>query len=407
MKRALLSIFVGIISLFLLASCNFNPTSKKNIYVVFRYDDYSAISPTETELKILGVFQKDKRQITFGVIPEVVTDDEQISSLEETLPLPALKQGILRSGIETGTLDVGLHGYSHQSFNAKSPSEFMGLSYENQLWRIQTGKREIETITHKPMSVFIPPWNTYDFKTIKALENTGFTTLSADRYQVVNKDSALKFLPSTCTLSQLRNAIYLARISADLNPVIVVLLHSYDFKENNKNQRGMTYQQFSDLIDWVSSQRDINILSVDQASDKIKDLSARRLWFSEQFSVINDFLPSFFRDRTFSPIYQQYNVSIFTYMKIWLFYGITLILGTFLFFLIGYSIQLISFRALKNTTIGSIFFSSIAIFLILHGHKLRWVGVFSIVLFFTFSLGLIVSLLYFDKRKTAIGLEKQ
>lgn len=67
-----------------------------------------------------------------------------------------------------------------------------------------------------------------------------------------------------------------SRTSFDPQPVIVVLFHEYDFQEIDETRGRITYQEFYELLNWLSSQRDVRLLSISQAAQGINDLSAKR-----------------------------------------------------------------------------------------------------------------------------------
>ena len=66
-QNILAVIFVMWCTLFL--GCNKPPADERHINVIFRFDDYSALSSTDLELKIIDIFRKNKASVTFGVIP--------------------------------------------------------------------------------------------------------------------------------------------------------------------------------------------------------------------------------------------------------------------------------------------------------------------------------------------------
>jgi hypothetical protein len=88
--------------------------------------------------------------------------------------------------------------------------------------------------------------------------------------------SKLNFLPYSCNLFNLRDAIQASRTSSVTQPVIVVLFHEYDFKEIDEKRGRITYQEFYELLNWLKSQRHVRLLSVNEATEGIHDLSAKR-----------------------------------------------------------------------------------------------------------------------------------
>ncbi len=270
----------------LVPGCTLQGAGSKQVYVVFRYDDYSARSPTDLELRLIDTFRIHKAAITFAVIPFVCGGDLHDPSPQGFIPLSPLKADILRTAARDGVVEVALHGYSHQTTNANVMSEFAGLTYSAQVDRLVKGKAFLEAEAGLRVATFVPPWNSYDLSTLRALEDLGFQTISAAPGGRAVRSSALRFLPTTCDLVHLKDAVQVAQRSSALQPLVVVLFHSYDFREYDEGSGIITYQEFSDLLEWLGSKQDINLLSIGQATQLISDLSARRyLWNNSVFSA--------------------------------------------------------------------------------------------------------------------------
>jgi hypothetical protein len=268
-------------------------SAEKQIYVVFRYDDYSANSITGAELKIIDAFRNSKAAVTFGVIPFKVAGDVHDPSPQDLLPLDSVKGEILKTGYEEGILDISMHGYAHQSNGTEPLSEFANLAYKDQVGLLLRGREFLQNMTGARVTTFIPPWNTYDKNTLSALEETGFSTISAAKKGMVDKGSNLNFLPFSCTLTGLQDAIRAARKSSDNQPLMVVLIHDYDFLDFNPEKGEVSIQDFTNLIDWVSAQEDVRIISFSQAIEIIKDLGAdralraKRIYYAEKLPPLS------------------------------------------------------------------------------------------------------------------------
>lgn len=256
---------------FLTNGCDAPPVEEKRILVVFRFDDYSALSSTAAELRIIDEFRKNHAAVTFSVIPFVCDGDIHDPSPMGRVPLPPEKAAILKQGIEEGVLDIALHGYSHQTIDARQMTEFSGLDYSLQLQRVTRGRGFLEAITGTPVATFVPPWNQYDPVTLRALVAAGFSTLSADGDGPMPRDTRLDYLPFTCGLGRLREALPEARASSDTRPIVVVLFHQYDFKEIDQKRGKVTFQEFGHLLNWLRSQKDIRLLSIRQAIEMVAE----------------------------------------------------------------------------------------------------------------------------------------
>jgi predicted deacetylase len=262
---------------------------EKTINVIFRYDDYASWSNTNIELSIIDVFRQNKASVTFAVIPNSVPGDpnDLVSRDVKFISLNAWKWGILKDGVHEGVLDTALHGYSHQDISATSDSEFAGLDYNVQAERLKIGKQLMERMIEAPVTIFVPPFNTYDLNTLRALQELGFSTISGSKNGAASEDSKLNFLPATSKLTQVKSAVQAARASSDPQPVIVVLFHQYDFTNVNPILGITTIQEFSDTVSWLKSQDDIHILSISQAAKKIYDLSSHHYLLSKQLAKLN------------------------------------------------------------------------------------------------------------------------
>ncbi|MEM4780913.1 MAG: DUF2334 domain-containing protein [Halalkalicoccus sp.] len=140
--------------------------------VIFRNDDVQPWYETETMRAVDGVFIEEGVPVTVGVIPNPggdlpLTEDEAtceyLGSLQEDHP---------------GQFEMALHGYTHlPETDFYGGSEFGGQPYEEQIDRIADGDRILRECV-EPSSTFIPPMNTYDDDTVRAVENGSYTTIS-------------------------------------------------------------------------------------------------------------------------------------------------------------------------------------------------------------------------------------
>jgi hypothetical protein len=119
-RRALAAVFLSIgISCFM-GSCR-PAAPEKLIHVVFRLDDFSALSSADFEGRIIDAFRQAKASITIGVVPFDHTGSGTDPSSQDIVPLTPLK-----AAVKDGTVDIALHGYSHQAINAEPYSRILG-----------------------------------------------------------------------------------------------------------------------------------------------------------------------------------------------------------------------------------------------------------------------------------------
>jgi hypothetical protein len=246
--------------------------SQKQVTVVLRYDDFSAKSDTRLEARLVEAFHERKLKCTFGVVPFICAGDLSDSRPQELLSLPPEKVELLRDAIETGIVEPALHGFSHQTNGMKTlHSEFSGLEYAQQFERIKRGKDFLERQLDMRVDVFCPPWHSYDAATIKALEDASFRYISASFEPSVGRSSSLRFLPATCDIIHLRQAMSHARKSPDNSPVIVVLFHPYDFMEVDPLRGVFTYDDFLGMLEWLVRQQDVCVKSIAHAQGLAAD----------------------------------------------------------------------------------------------------------------------------------------
>jgi len=107
-------------------------SGKKQITIVFRFDDFSGVSPTAFETQLLDLFKRHNAVSTFGVVPYAVR--VQVDARPQTkIPLTSTKAEILRQAIATGIVEVALHDDSHQRRVEGIWNEFSGLSVSSQI----------------------------------------------------------------------------------------------------------------------------------------------------------------------------------------------------------------------------------------------------------------------------------
>jgi len=344
MSQKRTAIIVGILFVvlaFLLATGARRTVEHQKITVVFRYDDYSSRSPTNFEIKLIDAFQRYNIPCTFGIIPYVSTGDGHDPHPQQVMALSEEKAGILKSAVASGIVEPALHGYSHQTIRDCQKggcTEFSGLSYKKQMEKIVEGKKLLEDRLDTRISTFIPPWNSYDMNTLRCVEELGFNCISANLQGVSEKSSHLKFLPATCTIPELREAIDSARHSSDPQPVIVVLFHTYDFIELG-GQGKFAYHDFSDLMAWIASQEDVRVSSISQIT-QVGNFGANRFRKNKECFMVSRFLPPFLLRHLgsyhvyFSP-YSDTNIPIRIWTTAAIFASVTLLVSTVTAFLMG------------------------------------------------------------------------
>lgn len=254
-----------------LCGCGSAKPADQTILVFFRYDDYSALSDTATDLAVIDAFREYKASFTIAAIPAVFVSEGDTGETKAEVWLTPDKIDILKQASSEGIAEVAQHGYSHEKLTENS--EFAGVSFEAQYERIAKGKAYLEAALGTAVTTFVPPENTYDENTVRALDQLCFTLISADRKGAALKDVKLGYLPYTVTLPDVRQAVLEARASGYQNPVIVVMFHPF----NIEGAQGVGIDEFKALVTWLAGQEDVRMLSLSQAPALIDDLSAARL----------------------------------------------------------------------------------------------------------------------------------
>jgi peptidoglycan/xylan/chitin deacetylase (PgdA/CDA1 family) len=259
----------------------------RRVTVVFRFDDYARWS-SRTGAELLALFQKHRIPCTFAVIPQTTAAGEFASAPADSAPIDQETSGKLDDAVREGLLEVALHGYTHADRAAlrvsgrdAEQSEFRGLDYSSQLRMLSEGRSTLESLYHVSVTTFIPPWNSYDENTLRALDSLGFKVVSGSgRTRGVGahgRFQRLRYLPWTCYAGQLKQAVSFARKSADPAPVVVVFLHPNDFAEHSRNGGKYSYQFFDELLTWIAAQPDVTTRTLGEAATLAPDMSYRRL----------------------------------------------------------------------------------------------------------------------------------
>lgn len=328
--------FTVVLFLFSLTGCIKQKNDQnKQITVVFRFDDPSALSSLKTELSVIKSFKEHNASLTFGVIPYRCKDTRDPSP-QELFPLGEDKAHIFQKAAKEGIVDLALHGYSHQMSAKKSWTEFKGLEYKEQLKKLSEGKAYLEKLMGIPIHTFIPPYNTYDLNTLKALEVLGFEILSAGIHGNVIFGSKLAFMPMSIRLHQLKQSVEKARNSLDKEPLIVVMFHEYDFLDmqvEGIDKKLITIEDLNRLLIWLNQQKDVQIENLKQATYQIDDLSAKRLSYIQYYESLKSIVPGFLKQS--KSVYPEISSLFDILMKTLILYMVILVGTAFVTWKIG------------------------------------------------------------------------
>ena len=254
------------------------------ISVCFRYDDPSPTSDHALEKKIIEILGDCEASASFAVIP--FRRPERACDL---VRWSTEKARHLVEAADKSIIEIAQHGTTHvrsSLTNTGVPSEFYGLPLSEQITRIQDGLAELENVFGKRVRGFVPPWNTYDENTTKAVVELGFGYLSPslEIYQC----GKLPIIPKTCNILNARSAIEEATRFESLDPAVVIVLHPYQFEEFHKspepdeNPPFTDLEKFSMLVEWIRSRDMVKIETLDQFV--AKSSTGKDFWRFEDIS---------------------------------------------------------------------------------------------------------------------------
>ena len=241
------------------------------IRIAFRFDDLSQTSDHTLEKGILEQLANHGLVASFAVEPFTNSSDGGY---------PLLTENILHlvDANRDGAIEIAMHGFTHKKRNVLSngiPSEFAGLPEAEQLDLIQRGASHLRDVFGKKIHGFVPPWNTYDQITLRVLDRCGFSYVSAGWESLVKYHDKLQILPGTCNLSYVQNAVKDARRFIRWSPVILVIMHHYDFSETGNNRPITSLEEFDSLLAWINLQDDVQVQFMAEIAAKI---SIRHSW---------------------------------------------------------------------------------------------------------------------------------
>jgi Predicted deacetylase len=263
--------------------CGCFSAKAQNIQLVFRYDDFRLVNDSTNE-KVIRLLQKYDIPVTLGVIP--CDANEQFKMDKDYRFLNELK-GL----VNNGSVEIALHGLTHRRMTPYG--EFKGLCIEEQTRRIKKGKSFLDSIFSNCLTTYIPPWNSHDENTVKALKSNNIYIVSSSVYDVW---AETVYYPMTTDNFEGLGA--LIKGNQSLGGIIVVMLHPTNFKtaksfsnleqvliqiKNDKNIRYYTFRGLEDAGIYVN-----NIQTEDQTRHNLlsKMLRMKGVFISSRAIII-------------------------------------------------------------------------------------------------------------------------
>ena len=255
--------------------------------VVVRYDDFSSISDVNIDRKFLQTVADLGASTLVGVIPRAGMPYTAVDADDTPVPtnLPKEKIDLLRNMVSEGAIEIALHGLNHNDNSGqRTPSEFAGLPVNRQMRMLADGKRSLENALGSPIHVFVPPFNTYDRDTLRALARTGFELLSAGADGPVMAGAGLAYLPAGPHPDKVDSAIQQTANNQYQHAVLVISAHAFDFSDSRqimpafrKERHQMNMDAFFSELYRLKSEGIVEFTTVEALLKAGEDLSAARL----------------------------------------------------------------------------------------------------------------------------------
>jgi len=233
------------------------------IHLALRFDDPSATSNRMLEEGIFAAAESAGIPLTVAVIPF----RRQGGNLT---PLSREHAIHLIAAQRAGVIEVAQHGYCHESTSGErqSRSEFMGVDAVRQTELICEGRAVLETLFDKPIIGFVPPWNTFDANTTQVLEKLKYRYLSAGWELDTGCSPGLSYLPRTCRMTALPEILNKLEAFESLDPVVIAVMHHYDFSENGDPQAPTDLNRFKALLQTLAGDGRVQIITLSKLAEE-------------------------------------------------------------------------------------------------------------------------------------------
>jgi len=242
------------------------------ISLCFRLDDPSPVGDKEVERKVFQIFARRHIPLSVATIPFARAADGRV------IVLSRQNAGHLLDAARMGTIEIVQHGHSQLrrgTTDRGMPTEFFGVPFEEQSRLVKEGRMHLAALFQRRIEGFVPPWNTYDGSTLRALAMAGFEFLSAGPETV--DLGTLSAVPATCTLRNARKALEDAWYFRALAPLLVVVFHPDDFEEfklpplPDDPPPYTTLPELEALLDWIKSASWIRMETLGQIAKSVRN----------------------------------------------------------------------------------------------------------------------------------------
>jgi peptidoglycan/xylan/chitin deacetylase (PgdA/CDA1 family) len=255
----------------------------KRIVVAFRNDDLSVGSDFKHEKAVVEIFKKYGIKQTIGFIPAGLHTEKQLR-LEQNQRVPIIDA--LKRWADDGLIEIGLHGFTHLKGH-RTAGEFGGLSYMEQITRIQKGQAVVNALFKNETSIFIPPFNQADQNTYKACIDSDIGIFSAfwkepfsDKLSFVNSNASL--FPTKYGGIPDAKTIYNKISNTNGTAFLIIFYHSRtDFKIQ------ADFQKLDRFLDTITHDPLVVVSTIGEIPEKFKkELAAYNLANTHLYSAL-------------------------------------------------------------------------------------------------------------------------
>lgn len=235
------------------------------IRLAFRLDDPSETSNQGVEAGIIEVLRRHQVSATFATIPFRIVDGERVA-------LSRARAQPLIDATHEGLIEIALHGHTHRRRHPEPapPTEFSTCPRDEQHMLISEGKQHLEAIFGIRITGFVPPWNSYDSATVECLLRLGFDYLSAGWHMPDARACALRLLPRTVRFAAFAAAFAEALRFEAANPVLIVVLHHYEFAESGIPGSLTDLDQFDSAVEWALAHKNLRVSNLSQLASEVQ-----------------------------------------------------------------------------------------------------------------------------------------
>lgn len=227
---------------------NYNPFYCKK--VILRADDISNPDHLPSLSWIANLTINNDMKLTFAVIPASITYNVETAEYLNQL--------------DKGYFEFAAHGYKH--------TEFKGLPYEEQYNLIENATRAVEEYLHYKPFTFIPPYDSSDVNTTKALSALGYhsiTNMKDHPCYVVDFISDIEYEtgwdtppPEHRSVEEFTNSFDEFYDSSD--DYYIIVLHDWTFLDEEGNLNETRTHRFEEIIDYIRSKH-VQFMTIEEA----------------------------------------------------------------------------------------------------------------------------------------------